>query len=175
MLTAAFFVLITVTILNANRMVIDSQVTYYEQVALEQGTSYANSLLQEILTKKFDYNEQFHPLDYYMKTWNFVRSSSLGPSPAARSRISPWPDVEPYKSVMGATNAYYAVGDYNGYERIANSEDIKGFHLKVTVYYVNKDSPDVASTRTYYKRIDVSVDHPVYLKRPITISGLAAY
>ena len=174
MLTAAFFVLVTVAVMNANRMVIDSQATYYEQVALEQGTGFANSLLQEILTKKFDSQANYST---YMHTWEFDGPSSLGPSTAARNRISPWPDVEPYKTVQGTNGNYYDdVDDYNGYERTVNSVDIKGFHLKVSVYYVSKSAPDVAYwTSTYFKRIDVSVDHPVYLQQKITVSGLAAY
>lgn len=182
MLTAAFFVLVTVAVLNANRMVIDSQETYYEQVALEQGTGFANALLQEMVTKKFDSQANY---DYgYQPTSSF--DIAMGAGAAAVNRINPVvngqvvPDFEPYKSIKGssATYDFDDVDDYNGYERTVNSVDIKGFHLKVAVYYVYKSAPDVAlpyGTRSYFKRIDVTIDHPVYLQRKITVSGLDSY
>jgi hypothetical protein len=145
--------------------------------------------LQEILTKKFDSKVDY---DTYQKPptggyywWNGVQywwsgfdgPASLGPGQVARDRIVPWPDVAPYKSIKGTDGNYYDdVDDYNGYERTANSQDIPGFHLQVKVYYVTKANPEVnANYQSYYKRIDVSVDHPVYLQRKITVSGLAAY
>ncbi|MCX6136682.1 MAG: hypothetical protein NTV54_04200 [Ignavibacteriales bacterium] len=174
MLSAAFFVLVTVAVLNANRMMIDSASSYYELVAVEQGTGAAGALLQEILTKKFDSQADY---SHYQMPWEFDSPASLGPGAAAKAYINPWPDVSPFKSIKGINGNFYDdVDDYNGYERTVNTSDIKGYHLKVSVYYVTKGAPNTPYwTESYFKRVDVTIDHPVYLTRKITVSGMASY
>jgi hypothetical protein len=184
MLTIAFFVLVTVVVMNANKMLIDSELSYYEQGALEEGSNFANALLSEIVTKKFDSQMNSYPSSYYIPTNMFDAPSSMGAGAAAINRINPTvggklvPDVAPYKSIKGsdATYDFDDVDDYNNYERTVNSQDIIGLHLVVKVYYVRKSNTAVAATsQTYYKRIDVTVDHPRYLQRKITVSAIASY
>jgi hypothetical protein len=181
MLTVAFFALVTVAVMKANKMIIDSESSYYEQAAVEEGSNFANALLSEIVTKKFDSRVRY---DYYQSTWEFDPPSAMGAGASARNRINPVvnskvvPDAAPYKSIKGssATYDFDDVDDYNGYERTVDSQDIKGFHITAAVYYVTKNDPNApAFSQTYFKRIDVSVDHPLYLKRKITVSAIAAY
>ncbi len=56
MVTAGFFVLLTIAVISANRMVIESNRDYLKTEAVEQATNFANALIGEILTKKFDSN-----------------------------------------------------------------------------------------------------------------------
>ena len=180
MISAAFFVMLTVAVLSANRMVLESNKDYIQAQAIEQATNFANALISEILTKKFD--SQVDTL-YYQDKSEFDSPSSMGPSSTARNYVNPGgaPDVASatvsYKSIKGTTGDYFDdIDDYHGYERTANATDISGYHLKVSVYYVSKSSPDAASSsRTYYKRIDVTVDHPLYLPRKLTFSVIATY
>ena len=171
MLTAAFFVLVTVSVMSANRMILNSMTDVCEQEALEQGSAFANALMNEILTKKFDskVNYSFG----YQNVGSFDGPYSMGPGTAI-----PAPDVVPYKSIDQTLLPYQYndVDDYNGYERSADSQDIQGFRLKVSVYYVTKANPETnANTQTYYKRVDVTVTQPQFLKDGIKFSTLACY
>ncbi len=180
MISAAFFVMLTVAVLSANRMVIESNKDYIQAQAVEQATNFANALISEILTKKFDAAVNY---TYYQSSSEFEPPSSLGPSPNAHNYVNPGGAADvasttvTYKSIPGAAaDRFDDIDDYNGYERTADATDIKGYHLKVNVYYVSKSSPNAASsTQTKYKRIDVTVDHPLYLPNKLTFSAIATY
>lgn len=180
MISAAFFVMLTVAVLSANKMIIESNRDYIEAQAVEQGTNFANALISEILTKKFD-SQVTDPTQYY-HPWDFDDPTAMGASSATKNYVMPGgnPDVAPYKSIRGDNSSYFDdVDDYNTYERTADAGDISGYHLKVRVYYVSKNNPDTPIltywSQTYYKRIDVTVDHPLYLPKPLKFSAIATY
>jgi hypothetical protein len=54
MISTAFFVLLTLAVLTANKMIIERSKSTLQLEAVEGATNLANSLLTEILTKKFD-------------------------------------------------------------------------------------------------------------------------
>jgi len=176
MISAAFFVMLTVAVLSANKMVLESSRDYIKAQAIEQATNFANALIAEILTKKFDSGVDY---SYYQDELEFDAPTSMGPSATARDYVNPGgaADVAPYKSIPGPNGNYFDdVDDYHGYVRTADATDISGYHLTVSVYYVKKDNPDAASSsRRYYKRIDVKVDHPLYLPKQLTFSAIATY
>lgn len=134
MLTVAFFMLVTVAVINANRMLLDSESSYYNHAALEEGSNFANALLSQTLAKN-------------------------------------------YSEVVGSTDTV-----------LVDSQDIKGFKLYMTVTNLSKSYQYYKWTlnlsfpfnwywkqRTgtcYYKQIDVSVRHELFLKRSITLSGI---
>ena len=170
MLTAAFFVLVTISVMSANRMILDNMTDVCQQEAIEQGSAFAKALVSEILTKRFDSKSHYQ---FYQGVGSFDLPSAMGPGTAI-----PVPDVVPYKSLDSTLFPYQYndVDDYNGYERSADSQEILGFRLKVSVYYVNKATPDIkANTQTYYKRIDVTVTQPQFIKNGIKFSALACY
>ena len=189
MISAAFFVLLTLAVLSANKMILENTKYYLQEEAIEQASNFGNALLSEILTKKFDsnvtldgsgnvtgpYNQSNFP---WPDTPTLFRHR-MGPTFTARENVMPAgnPDVAPYKSVRGdSPNCFDDVGDYNGYVRTANSADISGYTLTVKVYYVSKNDPDSPSgAQTYYKRIDVNVTHPIYLTKALTFSAIATY
>ena len=109
----------------------------------------------------------------------FDAPSAMGTSTTTENNVMPGgnPDVAPYKSVRGDSPSWFDdVDDYKGYTRTANSADISGYTLTVTVYYVTKsNTSSAASFQTYYKRIDVSVTHPIYLTKALTFSAIATY
>lgn len=56
------------------------------------------------------------------------------------------------------------IDDYDGYTRIVDTDDIKGFTVAVVVDYVVYTSPDVpTTTKTWFKRVKITVTHPQYL------------
>ncbi len=54
MISAAFFVLLTLAVLSANKMILENTNYYLQEEAIEQASNFGNALLSEILTKKFD-------------------------------------------------------------------------------------------------------------------------
>ena len=200
MVTAGFFVLLTIAVISANRMVIESNKDYLKTEAVEQATNFANALIGEILTKKFDSNVTdssgviVGPYTHsgYNSTgawpWpttptRFDAPTAMGTSAATAATVMPGgvdsitAAIPYYKSIRGDSPAYLDdIDDYHGYVRAASSGDISGYRLTVSVYYVKKTSPNSASaTQTYYKRIDVVVSHSLYLPKSLTFSAIATY
>jgi len=196
MISAAFFVLLTLAVLSANTMILENTKYYLQEEAVEQASNFGNALLSEILTKKFDsqvtldgsgnvtgpYNS--HNLPWPGTPTLFDPPSAMGTSATTEDNVMPGgnPDVAPYKSIRGDSPSWFDdVDDYKGYKRAANSADISGYLLTVDVYYVKKivvsghDSVATASSQTYYKKIDVSVTHPIYLTKALTFSAIATY
>ncbi len=170
MLSAAFLVLLTIAVMNANRLLVESETETYRGEALELASNYGQALLIEASRKKFDKNA----LDsVYQNKDVFTSPGSLGPE--SGETISPWPDIAPFKS----PTVYDDLDDYNGYQRIIDTVDTKripGFLLKVTVYYVKKSAPGTIQTsQQYLKRLDVTVEHPSYVTKPITFSTIVTY
>ncbi|MGH2568479.1 MAG: hypothetical protein ACRDGA_09085 [Bacteroidota bacterium] len=166
MITAAFLTVLTIAILNANRLLVDSQLQSYSAVALDHAANFAQALLAEIGRKKFDHNELD---DIYQLPTNFTATSALGPE--AGESVTPWPDRDPWKSL----SLYNDVDDYHGYARILDLNHLKGFKVTVRVYYVSSvDLNTQTSVQTYFKRIDASVEHPQFLPK-VTFSSLATY
>lgn len=159
MLSAATLVILAALVLNANRLIIEGEQDIVKAEAFDVGVNYAQSLLTEIARKKFDANSVD---SVYQSTSEFTASSSLGPTSAERSLITPWPDRAPFKSIQ----AYDDADDYNGYEREIDTDIAKGFKLTVQVYYVRASDPNTkVTTREYFKKVDVSVEHPTYLSK----------
>jgi len=191
MISAAFFVLLTFAVLSANTMILENTKYYLQEEAVEQASNFANALIGEILTKKFDskvttdasgkitgpYNSSNLP--WPSRPTLFDAPSAMGTSASTEDNVMPGgnPDVAPYRSIRGDSPSWFDdVDDYKGYVRTANSADISGYRLTVNVYYVSKADPSTATSyETYYKRIDVTVTHPVYLTKALTFSAIATY
>ena len=166
MLTLGFFALLTISVMNANRMIVKSDQEMYEGEAFDYAANFAQALLSEASSKIFDVKV----IDSLFQQPNkFTTPSQLGPS--ASESISPWPDVAPYKSI----GTYNDVDDYHGYERTVDTDILKGFKVTCVVYYVTETDPDTpSSSQTYFKRVDVSLEHVEYLKK-VTYSSIVSY
>jgi hypothetical protein len=175
MLTSAFLVLLTIAVMNANKMIVDRDFNYYEQEALKQAGVLANSLLDEIVRKK--YAGEADTSGAYQARSAFT--SALGPHTNAAAYVNPGgaPDTFPFKSVRGDNSDYFDdVDDYKGYVRSADAGNITGFILTVNVFYVNPSFPDLTtSTQQYLKRINVTVSHPTYLKKNLLFNRIVSY
>jgi len=165
MLTAAFLALLMMLAVSANRMLVDSSSSYYSSKALEIGTELAQNLIDEATRKSFDDLQNY---SYYQSPSELTAPGSLGPS---SSELFSLPDVAPYQS----PSRYNDVDDYNGYQRLCDASEISGFIVSASVYYVTASDPDsAAGSQTYFKRIDVSVEHPLYLPK-VTFSRIVTY
>jgi len=202
MISTAFFALLTMAVLTANRMIIEGNRGTLKLVAVEGATNLANALLTEVLTKKFD--SQVTTSDGsgtgtvtgpYVHTvtssgqvawpWpaiptKFDPPASMGAAAAASDYVNPGgaADVSPFKSIKATSGNYFDdVDDYNGYKRSASSGSITGYILTVSVYYVKISAGKIttASNQTYYKEIDVTVSNTLYLPKSLTFSAIATY
>ena len=203
MISTAFFALLTLAVLTANRMIIENSRSSLKVVAIEGATNLANSLLTEILTKKFD--SQVTTSDGsgtgtvtgpYVHTvtasgqvawpWpstptKFDLPSAMGPAAAAADYVNPGgaADVAPFKSIKATNGNYFDdVDDYHGYKRSASSGSITGYILTVSVYYVKISGGKIITSpvnQTYYKEIDVTVSNSIYLPTSLKFSAIATY
>ena len=163
MVTAGFFVLLIASVITANRMIGESTTTTYEGDARNLAVDIARAVMNEAYRKKFDEKS----IDsVYQTTIDFTAPASLGPD--AGEAISTLPEVAPYMS----GSKFDDIDDYNGYSRIVNAGNLNGFKISIAVYYVDGTSYAKSSVQSYFKRIDVSVEQPTYLKTKVTYSKL---
>ncbi len=162
MLTAAFLVLVTIAAMNANKMIVDRDASYYEHEAYKQAAVLANALLSEIVTKDFDAYASSSD-DGYADVTDF--STSMGSSYSYYVNPSGNPDsYTPYRSM--STTYFDDIDDYHGYKRTASAGNLTGFLLSVEVYYVDgSDLETPSASRTYFKKIVVTVTNTTYFPK----------
>jgi hypothetical protein len=170
MITIGMLLLLIMSVISANRMINDNTTAQFQAQALASSATIANDLLLEIMNKHFD-GKPYEPYNAIavgkdttggLVTTDFTDTTSLGPS-TTEAAACPLPDssyVGSYKSIT----AYNDVDDYNGYRRIVNFNGINGFVVNVVVYYVTSSAPDnKTGSKTTFKKIQVTVSHPLYL------------
>jgi hypothetical protein len=163
MLTAGMLMLLIMTVVSANRMINENATAQLQAQALASSATIANDLLLEILSKKFD---GLSDSLGYQATSDFspYLGSHWGPT-ATETAACPLPDSS-YLGNFKSIAAYNDVDDYDGYKRIVSHNGISGFVDSVVVYYVNPGTPDTKTTsRTNFKRIEVTVMQPLYLTK----------
>jgi hypothetical protein len=172
MLTAGMLVLLIMCVVSANRMINENTEAQFQTRALVASASLANDLLLEIASKKFD-----------EKSDSVGGLATIGFSEYQKTKGEWWPKdpesaacPQPDSSYTGAfksITAYNDVDDYDGYHRIADADGISGFDLWVVVYYVSPGAPDTKlSVRSFFKKVEVNVSHPIYLiPHPIYLTG----
>jgi len=106
MISTAFFVLLTLAVLTANKMIIERSKNQLQLEAVEGATNLANSLLTEILTKKFDSqvttDASGHVTYPYVDTLGKYYSSGAVKWPWPSYSGGPWPY---YPSLFDAPTA----------------------------------------------------------------------
>lgn len=177
MLTMASLVLLSISVLNTNRMIVESDQEMYQAESLDLSVNFAQSLLNEIAEKKFDVNATDTT---YQPASDFTPPYGLGPS--SMEALSTWPDsvttdIAGEKVLRGyeSIGRYNDVDDYNGYERTVDTRRIKGFSMSVDVFYVtDANTSDPSPVQTYYKKIVVKIKHPAYLNE-VRFSTIVGY
>jgi hypothetical protein len=185
MLTAGMLMLLVMSVISANRMIIDNTAAQFQSEALVSSATIANDLLLEIMNKRFDGKpdstrlvnglcaiSEFSPYDstHVQVEW--------GPAKAEKDSIQYWPDrqiTEPTDTVPHFLSKkwFNDIDDYDGYQRTVDYGNIKGFIVNVKVYYVTATSPDIRTlSRTNFKKVEVTVSHPQYLTVEVTPEGI---
>jgi hypothetical protein len=110
--------------------------------------SLADDLLEEIKQKAFDANTIQFPI---------TNPAGLTDYPLGPGAGETYPN-------------FNDIDDFNGYSRGVDEPHAEKYVVSSEIYYVGEDTPDVkSSTRTFYKRADVTVTSP-YLKSSVKLS-----
>lgn len=166
LISALLIVVVTISVINANRLVINSETARMEGLARMQSLDIAMEMLTEIRLKKFD---EYADTLYYQETSVFTSPYSLGRETGESISM---PDTLPFRS----SSRFDDIDDYTGYVRTANTRDIRGYRVDVTVFYATPTSPDILVTsRQYVKTVRVQVSHPTYQPTPIRMFMTKTY
>ncbi|MCU0453577.1 MAG: hypothetical protein MUE68_07940 [Bacteroidetes bacterium] len=182
-ISAGLIVIVTIAVINANRLVINSQTTKLEAQARLEAADIAMEIITEARRKRFD--EKADTI-YYQGLAEF--SSSMGRDSLRYYKLVPtsttWystpdttemftrPDTHPFRSL----SRYDDLDDYNGYSRVASSTTLTGYKISCKVYFATQTAPDRPTTSSQYvKTIEVYVTHPQYLRDTVRISMTKTY
>lgn len=165
-LTIGGLVLMMVAAINANRLIVSTDLQPLENVHSNQVVAFADGLMGEIRTKRFD--EVARDTSVLQRT-DF--SVLLGPEEGSVRDTCSVRDTSGYRS----TSWYNDVDDYNGYVRVARIADNLVYEIKVDVTYVTENSLIPTSERTYLKKITVSVRNRADEPPILALSTIRAY
>ncbi len=189
MLTSMFLVLLAIAVINGNRLIVDSDENYYRNQAFEEASFNANELLLEIVFKKFDETVDTSSTVVTLDSSTF--SSTMGwddywgefyPVCQGNDSLVDIRTTRPYMTLN--SSIFDDVDDYNNYYRYEYktssttriTRNLTNYTLKVNVYYVQHGSEDIPSaSKSFLKRIDVTVWDPIYIKTPLVFSTIKAY
>ena len=172
MITALFFTLLTLMILNAINTLNKADQELMTTIAYKTAGDLAQSLMVEILTKKYDglITSTNYPSDN-SDVSKFTAPSSLGPETA--EKVITFPDVSPFKSI----GTYDDIDDYNGYSRMSDSTNgLAPFKDSVIVSYVQMTNPPtIYSGKWWTKMVQVWVTQNDYMSDLNSSTGARTY
>ena len=165
-ISAGLIIIVTIAVINANRLVLNSQTTKYEAQARLEASDIAMEIITEARRRRFD--EKADTV-FYQATSYFTYYSYLG---ADYGESFTMPDTLPYKSAL----MYDDYDDYNKYRRTVSTGTLTGYNVWCKVYYATQTYPDkVTTNKTYVKTLEVYVSHPTYLQDTLRISMTKTY
>jgi len=142
---------------NATRLAKDEAV--YSSQAIVTANTVAHSLLQEILTKRFDENGAVGIKDSTLFTPVNSLGYETGESPADPTTLD---DIDDFKSYTPSVASH-----------------LGPFSVQCDIYYVSSSQPDTKSTvPTFLKRVDVKVKNkyvPNAADSSLTVSRIVSY
>jgi hypothetical protein len=175
MITMGMFVLLVMSVISANRMLLQNSESNLENEALTESATIANDIFQEAESKKFDkFADETGTQDTSVFSPPKQGANEWGPS-AIEAAAVPLRDNSSsgqYRSI----DAYDDVDDYNGYTRIVNADSangirLDGFLVSVRVFYVDSTMVEVYH-RTRDKGIVVTVKNEQYFPEKIKDIGI---
>jgi hypothetical protein len=162
-------IIFSVFSLITNKSLINNKKVAMQSDYIITATSLAQSVIEEAKIKAFDEKTK---ADTVTLTSSLTIPASLGPETG--ETFSPSTDVmDAVKNSFKSSLFYDDVDDYNGYKRVVNNPLSGIDSVKVQVYYVNS-SYDSTGTRTWYKKMTVTVTSP-YISIPVVQSYIFSY
>ncbi len=153
--------------ISTNTFVTDTDTMQLQMEAVTTATSLGQSVLEKISVRGYDHN--FPGGNDTVTALSFVPAAALGVDAG---------------EVAGRDTTFNDVDDFKGFTDSVDTPRFGKFYVTCDVYYANETPPyDSTGTRTFLKRIDVSIrnvfmvdpDDPLKLPVPITVSRYIAY
>ncbi len=172
MLVIFAFTMLSILALSINATMIGSVATGLEAQAQLNALSMAQSLLDEILAKSYDEN-----VTGGVRVFNasgFTVPASFGPDGAGEA-------IAGVDSTYRSKTRFDDVDDYHNYRRAVYDEVLGWFDITSTISYASETYPDsLLSTRTHFKVVTVTVEHPNLPKDgdkiiPVVLKDIAIY
>ncbi len=158
LITIGALAILSLLILTVNNNILNNDVSITESEIVITGVSLAQSLIDEIKTKSFDQVE----ISGTINSPNDL-TSTLGPETGENISM---PDTSSSQAFASLTT-YNDIDDYNGYSRLVNTDIAENFMLNCQVEYVSVSNPNsVSGSRTYCKRITITVTSPFFFTLP---------
>ena len=153
-------VVLGITTRSVNSLWLTKQETLYKTEAQITGNTLAQSLIDEIITKKYD---EHSSSDSTLKITDLVAFNALGTDAGEKAKQS---------------ETFDDIDDYDNYKRTVDTPRMGKYDLKCNVYYVTEANPDKkTNTNSFLKRIDVKVVNPYVgtSDNSITVSRIVTY
>jgi hypothetical protein len=185
MITMGMFVLLVMSVISANRMLVQNAETGMQTEALTESATIANDIFSEVQSNMFDHlvDTLAYPLGNQPQgTFSVPNGPGWGPL-----SVFPLPDSSYYGHPprSDASVFYTSAEHYNGYTRFVDADTLNGIRIggylvTVRVCYVDPSNLDVAvNYQTYIKKIEVDVEHHPYLdnlpNQKMTYSSMMSY
>jgi len=170
LVAGAVAMLATLTV-SVNSTILQAYVISYDSEATIDATSIGQSMIDEILTQRFDSLTSGTQVVKFPSLC--TPPGRLGPDRQTEKDSVHALEVEPFRSM----DFYDDIDDYNHYSRIVNTPHLGNFTVRDTVYYVPENNLDLSTTttpQTWYKKIVVTISHP-NLYRPVVMKSLVVF
>jgi len=154
MLSIGALVLFMVAVINANRLIVDSDSQALKGEKYIEAAAMTRSLFGEMRVKYFDH---LAPGDSIVTKPSDFTYPPLGPEIfAVPSEVITLPDTGTFRSA----SSYNDIDDYNNYTRIVNTANASGYRVSVAVSYVRESDYTPSTVQTFLKKITVTVNLP---------------
>ena len=174
MLVIGAFAMLATLALSINGTIINTMSLSLESEMAMNAHAFAQSMLDEILTKWYDQKAISTKIYNYS---DMTPTNQLGPEFGEFLTL-----VNGYDLLFGSLNKFNDVDDYHRYKRKITNNLGWVFEVVDSIQYVLEDDPDVySSTQTFYKRINVYVYNANMAKDnagniiPIVMKDFAVY
>lgn len=192
LITLGMFILLIMSVISANRMLMENSQAQLQTEALASSAVIASSLFREIMAKPFDQNVV---IDTTLTTW---RQDTMGTKLGSTTALLLNPDTTllstyggskwgvrnlitlPDSSYTGNYNSITRlkdIDDYDGYIRIQDYGNITNDTLSARVYYVDFAAPDDTTKKTkrsLFKSVRITVKQSRYNLKAV-YSSMATY
>lgn len=148
-LTLGAMIFLTMTSFRFNTVILENSTIEMENKVMLTAFSLADDMIEEIKVRAFDQATIKFPT---ASLGNLTTTDNLGPETG-----------ETYPN-------FNDIDDFNGYTKYVTAPHAEDYYVTTKVQYVNETNPDqVSSSRTYYKKVTVTVSSP-YMRNAINLS-----
>lgn len=153
MLVIGAFALLSTLTLAVNATIVATSNMGLEMEANLNALSYAQSMLDEILTKSFDERTTNN-----RRVFTYAGMTAAGSFGADGSEPFTGPDSS-RTGTFRSQSRFDDVDDYHGYERWAWNSRLGWFIVRDTIEYVHEDNLTTQTAQTWHKKITVNVQN----------------